>query len=522
MKKVLMIFVLVLAILPGMIYAASTEDNQAEFLQSLFQEYFPDYSCEDGHLQYDETAVFIGRKTDGTLVLLCGSDEGEDGWEWVESTPLPEGTRIGDENITDAVNMNAWRGGAAVGVRRMERGRWGIYYVNSYDFFIGPDWVGMYGAETNAQFFGTHSWGDITTIDWSTLPPEEHIGRETKEERDNRISAYVDRTNWATPAHSDPEATTELLSEKGNEDSLLGRFYDGTPLFVLEQGEEWTKVKIGHGEDSGVMTGWMRTADLAFGDNTMHVDREKVRISSEQVLIHTDEPFIGSRTGQITKGQFSDCLVIGETETDLSYAIVYYLPYGDVGLIPMTSLGNGNGSVETLISSVIQSSYPGCQLFDYAPIGQEKTAYIVLAVDAGEKPAVMIVNTEQPSAGEEFCNDRILEGIPPDRNHLQIMDHLADGNPYLWYTNPEGPDLLYIVFRKNDDGQWLVHEAQFGDDWCDLYWFQYSDEDRQLHFFLSGNDLTATSDDVIDHNAESFYPTYVRQYMRDMLEPYLR
>ena len=304
MKKAMLITIFVLSILIGMICVTNAENNQPEFLQNLFHEYFPDCSYEDGYLQYDETVIFIGRKPDGTLVLLCGAYEGEDGWEWVESTPLPEGTRIGDENITDAVNMNAWRGGAAVGVRRMERGRWGVYYVNSYDFYVGPDWVGMYGAETDAQFFGTHAWGDITTIDWSTLPPEEYIDRETKEERNARISAYVD-------------------------------------LFILEQGEEWTKVKIGHGEDIGVMIGWMRTEDLAFGDDTLHVEREAIRIRSEQVLIPATETFIGSRAGQITEEQFSSCLIIGETDQGL--VIAYYLPDGDVGLIPMTSLGNGNG-----------------------------------------------------------------------------------------------------------------------------------------------------------------------------------
>ena len=75
----------------------------------------------------------------------------------MESAPLPEGTGIGDENITNAVNMNTWQGGSAVGVRRMGEGRWGVCYVNSYDFFVGPDCVGMYGAETDAQFFGTHA-----------------------------------------------------------------------------------------------------------------------------------------------------------------------------------------------------------------------------------------------------------------------------------------------------------------------------------------------------------------------------
>ena len=142
-------------------------------LPKLFEVFFPDYTYEDGYLQTDQTLTFIARKADGTIVLLCGADEGETGWEWAESTPLPENTRFGDENFTDAVNLNAWNGGAAAGVRRTGKGKWGLYYVNSLDFFVGPDWIGMYGPETDAQFFGTHAWGDITTIDWSSLPPEE-------------------------------------------------------------------------------------------------------------------------------------------------------------------------------------------------------------------------------------------------------------------------------------------------------------------------------------------------------------
>ena len=315
----------------------------SELMPKLFQVFFPEHTYVDGYLQEDKTLTFIGRKADGTQVLLCGADEGGTGWEWVESTPLPEGARFGDENITDAVNLNAWNGGAAIGVRRTEKGRWGVYYANSYDFLIGPDWVGRYGTETNAQFFGSHAWGDITTIDWPTLPPEEYSGPETKEEKDIRLSAMVDRTDWATPAHSDMYEMTELLKEADRADSVLGRFYDGAPLFVLERGTEWTKVRIGHGEGAGVMTGWMRTADLAYGDDMLRISREAIRISSEQVLLHPVEPFIGSRAGRITSEQFGSCLVIGEAETDQGYAVVYNLKDGDVGLILMTSLGEGNG-----------------------------------------------------------------------------------------------------------------------------------------------------------------------------------
>ena len=308
-------------------------------LPKLYASFFSGNQFVDGYLQEDKTLSFIVRKENGELVLLCGADEGETGWEWVESTPLPEGTRFGDSNITDAVNMNAWQGGAAVGVRRYGKGKWGLSYVNSYDFFVGPDWIGMYGAEMNSQFFGTHTWGDITAIDWSSLPPEEFSTTETKE----TLSAMVDRTDWAVTAQNDPEATTKLLLEPGKEGSLLGNFYNGAPLFVLEGGSEWTKVRIGSANSNGAMIGWMRTDGLAFGDDMLQVNREAIQIHSEKVLNHPVVPFIGSDTGIMTADQFSSSLVIGEAESDQKYAIVYSLKDGDVGLIPLTDLGNGNG-----------------------------------------------------------------------------------------------------------------------------------------------------------------------------------
>ena len=308
-------------------------------LPKLYDRFFSGNQYVDGYIQEDRTLSFIVRKENGELVLFCGADEGEAGWEWVESSPLPEGTRFGDSNITDAVNMNAWQGGAAVGVRRYGKGKWGLSYVNSYDFFVGPDWIGLYGSEMNSQFFGTHAWGDITVIDWTSLPPEEFGTQETKE----TLSAMVDRTGWAVTAQTDPDATTKLLVEAGREDSLLGSFYNGTPLFVLEQGSAWTKVRIGTDENTGAMTGWMRTEDLAFGDNMLQVNRDAIQIHSEKVLIHPVVPFIGSESGIMTATQFSECLVIGEAESDQKYAIVYSLKDGNVGFVPITSLGNGNG-----------------------------------------------------------------------------------------------------------------------------------------------------------------------------------
>ena len=304
----------------------------------LFDYYFPGCDYEDGYLFENNTLMFLTRKADGTLVLLCGADEGENSWEWIESSPLPPETRIGDSNITDAVNMTDLDNGASVGVKRTGKGQWGISYVNAYHFFVGSDWVRDPGYDTDELFFGTHAWGDITDIDWLSFPPAYPI-----EDVPVQFSTLVDRTSWATPAQRDPEVKTDLLGKAGDESTLLGRFYNGTPLFVLECGEEWTKVRIGRGEDAGVLTGWMRTGALAFGDDILGVNKESLHYAGEKILIPPVETLIGSRSGKITSYQFNDSLIIGEIETDQPYVIIYTLWSEEVGLIPASSIGEGNG-----------------------------------------------------------------------------------------------------------------------------------------------------------------------------------
>ena len=180
-----------------------------------------------------------------------------------------------------------------------------------------------------------------------------------------------------------------------------------------------------------------------------------------------------------------------------------------------------NEPTEAQISSIVQRDYPDRQIFDYAPIGEGKTEYIVLSKDVTDRSFVMIVNIEQPDIGVEFCNDLIMDGIPLDKEKVQIMDHLADGNPYVWYANTGSPDMMYVVFHKNENDRWAVTEAQFGDDWNDFYSFMYDMDDQMIHIFLTGNDLTAIPDDIINRDAETFNPAEVRLLLRDMVEPYL-
>ena len=192
-------------------------------------------------------------------------------------------------------------------------------------------------------------------------------------------------------------------------------------------------------------------------------------------------------------------------------------------LLPIFSFGAQaeNEPVESLLAAAIQENCPDCQLLDYAPIGQEQTEYIILTLDSEEKPAVMIVNTEQPAAGVAVRNDKILEGIPLDTGTVQIQDHMLDGYPYIEYRAADDSEFLYVVFHKNESGIWQVHKAQFGDEWYDLYWFRYEDRDQKLHIYLTGDELVALSGDAISILAEDFDPAEARACLRDELAPFL-
>ena len=204
---------------------------------------------------------------------------------------------------------------------------------------------------------------------------------------------------------------------------------------------------------------------------------------------------------------------------------------------------------DTRIFAVIQGVHSDYAVYDYAPVGKEGSEYIVLAGTTAEKPAVLIVNTNPVSPEVEFCNTLILDEAPsaiiahpvtvPDmfrgaspsdrpiqqasreNNRIRLKDHLADGNPSLWLTNTESPAFMYLVFHKNDSGQWFVSEAQFGDYWNDFYWFRYDERDRQLHTGVLGNELSQLPGDRIDLAAETFNPLQAIRVCRTRLDPWI-
>ena len=96
--------------------------------------------------------------------------------------------------------------------------------------------------------FGDHPWDDITAIDWSTLPHSLQEALKT-----------MDSSGWAVVNNPNPADRLHLRAKPERGATSLGKYYNGTPVRVLEKKSDWVRVDVFGTE------GWMMAKYLVFG-----------------------------------------------------------------------------------------------------------------------------------------------------------------------------------------------------------------------------------------------------------------
>ena len=109
-------------------------------------------------------------------------------------------------------------------------------------------------GRNDGAVYGKHPWGDLFTVDFSTLP-------RTLEE----AAAQMDASGYAFVNNPNPEDRLHLRTRASRNSASLGKFFNRTPVQVLSRDGEWAKVRIGLGEAS--LKGYMMTEYLAFGED---------------------------------------------------------------------------------------------------------------------------------------------------------------------------------------------------------------------------------------------------------------
>lgn len=254
---------------------------------------------------------------------------GEDGYAVRATHPLPEGAAMdifhaGRNDVILCNDQTGWY----VEYHRCADGTWRLDCLDIDDGNMGCAyaWIDVEDGQGGAwRHVGTLRNGNLFTGTLDPMP-------QTLEE----VAQMVDRTGWAVVNNPDPADRLHLRVSPERGAASLGKFYNGTPVQVLEERGDWARVEIGL---DGNLTGWMMKQYLAFGEAMDQVQPawlEKVykQASGPQLLY----PSAKEENPEVL--ETNDFQVVGVVEDDW---YILLSDWGQTGYVPQSWLFDGNG-----------------------------------------------------------------------------------------------------------------------------------------------------------------------------------
>ena len=261
----------------------------------------------------------------------------EDDWTYsVQTTKqLPDGTYLDIFHTGNGGVQLEWQDDDGryhtAGYARRADGIWQLSWTmnsgeNSEDFafvYCGVEWEHN-GGSSNDIYFGSMPNLSLMATAIEKLP------RNRAE-----LMNFIDRSDWAVVNNPNPADRLHLRTEPKRDAKSLGKFYNRTPVKVLQQKGDWCQVQIGA---DGYLTGWMMKKYLAFGDQMDAVDcafPDKAFVEGHEYcpLYETME----LKNHHTASGEY---WIVGVVEDDL-YIIV--TTNGDSGYAPQEWFWEGNG-----------------------------------------------------------------------------------------------------------------------------------------------------------------------------------
>lgn len=225
-----------------------------------------------------------------------------------------------------------YTGGVTSAFRKGER-QWRLAYTTSQETIrYGYDCVVPVDAPPNGRndgfVYGASPWGALETTDFAALP-----------ETFAQAVAQIDRSAYALVRNPDPADRLHLRAAPDKGAQSLGKFYNRTPVRVLERQDAWTRVQIGN-EETG-FTGYMMTKYLVFdeadqADVACAFPLKRMR-EEEQALL--EAPQEGAFETAVCHEE--DGYQIIGVSGDAWYVVM--LSDGSVGYAPQSAFRDGNG-----------------------------------------------------------------------------------------------------------------------------------------------------------------------------------
>ena len=284
----------------------------------------------------------------GGLVLLAENPAGERKLYWVtrngdgtyrvqETKPLPEGASLDVFHAgNDLIQLEWWDGSEhEVCFERAEDGVWRRSWVtihgeqgsDSYDIlYCGlKDNDDEHRLGRGKVFVGTLQGTDLFDTDFDALPTTQM-----------ELQQLLDRNGWAVVNNPDSKDRLHLRTAPKKGADSLGKFYNGTPVQVIEELGDWCHVRIGL---DGHLEGYMMTRYLAFGtkmDKVACAYPDKVVREEHQYSALYADAQLRREAGEMS----NDVWLVGVVEDEL-YIILTQT--GETGYAPQDWFWEGNG-----------------------------------------------------------------------------------------------------------------------------------------------------------------------------------
>ncbi len=207
-----------------------------------------------------EQLVLLTEEDDGRRVVIVTKDGA---YHAASSLPLPADTGLdtfhaGKNEIQIMCENQAW----GAGFFKNAAGEWRLSWAMGEDVDYNVNGCGVWyagyadGAYIEGSLIGDLPHTNLLTDDLSAIP---HAL--------NRLTGAVDASGWAAVRNPRPEDRLNLRTKAQRSADSYGKFYNGSPVRVLETSGGWCRVRIGNSD----LTGWMVSDYLAFGSQANDV-----------------------------------------------------------------------------------------------------------------------------------------------------------------------------------------------------------------------------------------------------------
>ena len=187
-------------------------------------------------------------------------------------------------------------------------------------------------ARNDGVVYGEHPWQELFGIDFDALP-----------ETFAQAVAMIDQSVYALVHNPNPADRLHLRVKPDKSAASLGKFYNRTPVYIIERGKTWTKVRIGNAEDG--LTGYMMTKYLVFDEKKKEgiacafPQKDLIEGYADIGVTMYQQPRKDAMANNLFEYHYGD-FIIGVAGDDW---FVVMRADGAVGYVPQAMFWDGNG-----------------------------------------------------------------------------------------------------------------------------------------------------------------------------------